>query len=415
MNFKNHEIIIGLAAGARLFVGAFVLASLSGCSSVSSVKHSERNENDGLLYFMPRQDMILTVTIANPEEGGAAESATRLRPASASSEVDDEKDKKPANEDDKDKKGEKKSDEKPKPAPAITKPTLVQSFTGKLGKKTVKAETTSPYPDRGQAYWLQFGANWLGKNTLDIGVSANGLLQSASSKTEPGISAALIGLAKGLAQQKIMGFDGGNDRADPCKADIPGTYTFHVSFEQALSDDRDSSSGPCGLKVIALDMTELGEDVVLDAYQPPSKGNGIYYRQTVPYAVIIANDDGEMVGLLSSPSLSGTYFLPVNATLFAQSSAEFTFQSGIPTKYKQESDGELVGLLKIPADVIAAYFGAIGETLGSLSSNAESESALIQAELDLELAKLRQEQCLAAIEAEDTAAITTSCIAPEPE
>ena len=61
----------------------------------------------------------------------------------------------------------------------------------------------------------------------------------------------------------------------------------------------------------------------------------------------------------------------------------------------------LVSLLNLPADVIGAYFSAVGQVFDSFKSNDTKEATALSESLDLELTKQKYEACIAAIEAKE--------------
>ena len=132
---------------------------------------------------------------------------------------------------------------------------------------------------------------------------------------------------------------------------------------------------------------------------------GIYYRQNEPYLVTVKGSNLSASTIVFSPSQSSTYFLPVSKTFFANNEAEFELEFGVPTKYKQETGSELLSLLKLPADVIGAYFAAVGQVFDNFKAADTSETAALTESLKLELAKRKYEACIQAIKDEKPARI----------
>jgi hypothetical protein len=130
--------------------------------------------------------------------------------------------------------------------------------------------------------------------------------------------------------------------------------------------------------------------------------SGVFYRQNEPYNITVTGNGVKVAKIVFSPSSSPTEFLPASRTFFSNNSAEFTFVDGVPTKYKQDTDGELAALFKLPGDVLSAYFSAIGSIFDSFKSNDTKQSDALSASLSLELQKQKVNACLAAIKANDT-------------
>jgi hypothetical protein len=376
---------------------------------VSTRHEASSDSREGLLYYLPKQDIILTVTVA--KENAAGGGGQEPKPGRTSSAAGDggagggqsENDGGEEESGDQD----KKKPSTPAPQPTSTNP----SFSGTSGQYTVHVTTTPPYPDLSQPYWLSFGTNWLGKNSMDISISTTGLLQSSKSATEPGISDALIALARAAALPRAL--TSKSPEKDRCAEGVAGTYVYRIAVlkQVAQGEAAQGQVAPlyCGFSV---KLEAIGEaNNMPDEHFPDKQEHGVYYRQAIPYIVTVDRNDMHAAGILSSPSQSGRYFLPVKSTLFAKNSAEFGFKDGMPTLYKQEADGEVVGFLKLPADIIGAYFGAVGELFTSLLNEPAGEAALIQAQTDLELVRFRQERCLAAIGENDPDAIAATCSA----
>lgn len=129
--------------------------------------------------------------------------------------------------------------------------------------------------------------------------------------------------------------------------------------------------------------------------------SGVFYRQNEPYVMTATGQGFNEAAVVYSPSNAETLFLPVAKTFFANNEADFSFRDGVPTKYKQETEGEAVALLKLPAEVIAAYFKAVGGVFDSFKSNDQKEAAALNASVALELARQKYAACVDAIEQGD--------------
>jgi hypothetical protein len=102
-----------------------------------------------------------------------------------------------------------------------------------------------------------------------------------------------------------------------------------------------------------------------------------------------------------SPNASNTHFLPISKTLFANNKAEVSLADGMPESWKQDTDGELIGLLKLPADIIGAYFSAVGEMFEGFSSADEKQVEAITQDLKLQLARQKYQACTLAIQSDN--------------
>ena len=90
-------------------------------------------------------------------------------------------------------------------------------------------------------------------------------------------------------------------------------------------------------------------------------------------------------------------FWLVNDSSASSNEADFGFVDGMPTKYDQEVDGELVALFKLPAEVIGAYFGAVGKLFDNFKARDTKEAEVLAAATKADLAKKKYDACLDAI------------------
>lgn len=303
---------------------AFTTLGLASCSSIKTVESPSSKDTDGLTYFMPKKDFIVTVTI-------------------------------------KDKKADK-----------------------------VALGTTASYPDLSKQYLLRHGGNAFGKNTLDVGISESGLLTSTKSTTQSNVTDAFKNLATSLGQIKTFGFQESLESSAACTTNGDHTFVFKAS----------GSYKACDISiVIAKQVDDSG--IASHSKDGSTEHSGIFYRQNIPYLATASGGGLNVAAIVFSPSESKAHFLPVSRTFFSNNQADFGFVDGVPTKYKQETEGEAVALLKLPADILGAYFGAIGSVFDSFKSNDTKEAAALADSLRLELAKKKYDACIAAIKAND--------------
>lgn len=148
---------------------------------------------------------------------------------------------------------------------------------------------------------------------------------------------------------------------------------------------------------------------------PAPSGAGYYYRQARPYRVRVcpyksgskncASREMVLDVVLNSPTGAPIHFIPVSKALFADNDSQVTFSDGMLTQYKEVKGSELLGLTSIPADVIAAYFKAAGGLFDFLEDKNTSDVEQVNGQLALKLAKMRYDACLVAINNKDEPAI----------
>lgn len=279
------------------------------------------------------------------------------------------------------------------PMRAIAITVTVGDAADELTPSVAAGET---YPDMSTRYVLKFNRNLVGKNKLTVGINEKGLLTSANAETTSQVSEAMQSLAASAGA--IKGLEAG----EACK---PKT-TYATVYRP------ESARNPKSLCGLSIQVTRLAPDTAAtSARTEASSSDGIFYRQAEPYLVQIGGDGKPMQSFITySPSKAPTAFLPVGHSLFATTNkATFAFTEGMPTSYEQDLDGEAPALLKLPADVLGAYFQAVGKTFGDRKTDMDNERQLLDARNQLALAKLKAEACREAVVAKDQAKIEAAC------
>lgn len=195
------------------------------------------------------------------------------------------------------------------------------------------------------------------------------------------------------------------------KCDTEGVYTYVYPLPALKGGESGWSGGRmtchvCGdeveLSIRRLwDWDEAGAKA--DAADSVSGArSGLFYRQELPYLVsarsTVKGNSLRRAKIVGSPSASPTRFLPIERTLFATNLAEITFTDGVPSKYQQDTDGEATALLVLPAAILKAYFAAIGAVFAGRSGNDEAQTSALKSEYELKLTKLKLRTCLAAVQ-----------------
>ena len=231
---------------------------------------------------------------------------------------------------------------------------------------------------------LNYSTNLIGTNALDVTVNEKGLLGAVVSETTVKLNEVL---------QEIAKFAPSARTTQPAIAACPrGTYQRLIPAEDKKKDSL------CGYEISVTRLDTRPSAAEDPTFYSDSGRSGIYYRQQLPYRVEItppltANNTRQdrRDFLVFSPSESPVYFLPVKRTLFSNNKADFAFTEGVPTMYNQSTDGELIGLLKLPANVIGAYFGAIGEIFTYKKKAVDSQQQYLdsQAKMAVEIVKFQ--------------------------
>ena len=280
----------------------------------------------------------------------------------------------------------------------------------------IDLDTTEAYPDLSKRYVLKHQGSLVSKNDLHIGITENGLLTSSKSTTTSKINEAFKSLAASapvITRNKTV-----IQPTEPLKCKVPGIYTF--LYEIPDSEDKETLGAPCGIGIDIKKLTSKAPlELIFKAHLEGTKNtkigsaghiifkapySGIFYRQNEPYKV---SASGKVINgfnvqkIIFSPSNSKTSLLPVKKTLFSDNVADFGLEDGVPTKYNQDVDAELVALLKLPADIFTSYFAAIGTTFEAFKKQETDEAALLNASLALELVKYKHAACIEAIKSKN--------------
>jgi hypothetical protein len=274
-----------------------------------------------------------------------------------------------------------------------------------VAKTSVTIESSAAYPDLSLPFVLNFNRNFIGKNEIKVGVGESGLLTSAKSTTTSGISDVLKNLAASIGAANAM--------VEPANKDDCPVGTFSYLLEPASGAIEKEL--PCGLKLTIRPARKplgpKGMPLAGDDTPKGRQGTGIFYRQEEPYLVQVAGGSGvhqvNVAAIKYSPSRAATRFLPIARTVFASNQAEFGFTDGMPTKYDQNADGELIGLLKLPADVVGSYFEAAGKVFTGFKQRDDNEAAALVAETQLEMAKVKFAACVKALQNKDDQLVRT--------
>lgn len=272
----------------------------------------------------------------------------------------------------------------------------------KVVTTTVTIASTAAFPDLEQPYSLNFNRNLVGRNAMNVGVSSLGLLSSAKSTSTSGLTDALKNLAESAGMLASPGMAAAPAVPPPC---ADGTHTFLYTV------DGGPKSNACDLK-ITIDRLSSATALPAGANVPgnPTAADGskagVFYRQEQAFKVTAEGAGIKVTTVVLSPSLSPTRFLPIAGSLFASAEADFGFVDGMPTKYDQNADGELIALLKLPADVIGAYFGAVGRLFDAFKARDGKEIEMLAASTKAELARKKFDACLEAIKSKNDALVT---------
>lgn len=266
----------------------------------------------------------------------------------------------------------------------------------KDGNEVLSATPTAMLADTSQRYVARYQRSQVTRNTLELSVTPSGLLNSEQKgEAQSNVASILSALAE-VSAMKAFGL-----AEKPCKNQ--GTYRIFV--DPAVT--RESSL--CGLTIT---IDPLGGE-----YKPSSRDtlptnshgdrqHGIFYRQAQPFKV---SASGNSVFVAVVTRKSPVNFLPIPRSLLANSSWSFTFANGVPTEYKPSTDSELLGLVKLPATVIASYSTALTAGFTRRTNEMTAESNWQAAYMRYAIAEQKFEACKAAVATGEESAIAEKC------
>lgn len=282
---------------------------------------------------------------------------------------------------------------------------IVVTLVVEGGERKISVEPGGVYADQSAEYVLRYHRNMVGKNDLKLTVTNQGLLQTSAAVTTSSLTDALKNLASAVAWTGPLPMMAPAPPALPCAAD--GTYTYNIPIVTPLPAN--ACPAFCGLTCNITRLSSPGGGY--SKAQAKNKGSspGIYYRQAIPYLVTVSDGAQTVPVLTSSPTDAPVRFAPISRALFTNSNSTVTLQDGMLTGYNQEADGELVALFKLPADVIGAYFAAVGNMLTSRNTALQNEKTYLETIRLLEQQRKTTDDCLKALADKDDDQIAKLC------
>lgn len=112
-----------------------------------------------------------------------------------------------------------------------------------------------------------------------------------------------------------------------------------------------------------------------------------------------ANNQIVTSAIAFSPDLSPIAFVPVTRTLFSDNHTNITLSRGTVTSVDEQSDGELIALTELPADFISAYAGALGQLFSAFGTDNQSKATLLADKNALAVASMKHQACSLALKA----------------
>ncbi len=296
----------------------------------------------------------------------------------------------------------------------------ITTTVDKDGVIDVVSEASAAIPDMSTRYVATFSKNLAGKNDLQIGIAANGLLTSSTSTTTSQVSDILKSVAQfagNIARSADLP-DPALQRPVDCP--VKSTFVEHFPIQQSSI-----VQAKCGVTVQITDLNDKwlpagSERATLSSgarVTDVSEGAGVYYRQTMPIRVTVSHAVNANApaakqsksAILLVPNPHAVEFLPIERTLFANNSATITFDDGIPKSFAQNADSELLAIAKLPGDVVASYFTGVGAAFTNRKALLTNEIDLLKTLDSLSAQRVKTALCQKAIVDNVAADIKTYC------
>jgi len=276
----------------------------------------------------------------------------------------------------------------------LPKKDFVVTVTVTKGQPTaIDFALTPAYPDTSRPFVLKYPSNWIGTNVANVEIDENGLLKSSKATVTSGVSDILTSVAS------IVGTVGVVSVAPVDKPCVDAAHTFVVRSVDDLKEKF------CGVTVSIEALSPYPKGAFVTPNADDESYAGLFYRQAKPF-LLRASGPLNAAKILLAPRDGDVRFLPIARTLFAKNDIDMTFVDGMPTKYDDTRDGEVVALLKLPAAIMTAYFNAVGAVFDSFKTRDDKDSDAIAARLKLELEKSKLDACVQAIRNHDDATST---------
>lgn len=332
----------------RIFNSVLVALILSSCSSIKSIESPkvDSGNGDGLTYFMPKKDFLITITIKDKKVTEVALGTTAAYPD-------------------------------------LSKQYVLRHDGNFFGKNT-----------------LDVGVNKTGLLSSTKSTTVSNVTDAFKNL------ATAAGELSSILTPMVIAPNGENDDS---KCTTDGEHTFIFNYKNppetkticGVQIDIKKVTSSISCATTDKDCNKGNENILSHSKTKNKEYSGIFYRRSEPYLITTVNEGINVAAIVFSPSQSATHFLPVSKTFFSNNEADFAFVDGMLTKYKQETEGEAVALFKLPADILSSYFSAIGSIFDSFKTTDQKEAEALAESLKLELAKKKYDACITAIKAGD--------------
>lgn len=315
----------------------------------------------------------------------------------------------------------------------LPKKQIKVTYTRKPGDSNACLEsfslaTTPPMPDtEAGGFVATIPVNQVGTNKSYIEVSSRGLLQSAKAETTSDLEE-IIGDA--ISAPVVLPLQI-TDAVTGCSAvsivrliDVPmvvsSSCTSDTICVSTLGTNRHKvyvQNSPANVAAEVVSPSRLVNAPFNVSNALNDDNAGLFYRVELPYTVTILHNVGttssqeqpKPTPVLWLPNESPVGFAPVSRSLFGDRKTTLTFSDGSLTKYDTDYSGDVLSIVRLPITIIGAVSTAIGKVATARQANAQAEIDLMDKALTLEKARIRYENCSAALAADDDERVDEYC------
>lgn len=262
-------------------------------------------------------------------------------------------------------------------------------------------------------YIAQFRRNHVGTNEFEVKANADGLLSGEiSGSTTGNLGDAIKALASTAGGFRALN----TPDADKCKQ--KGTYKWVFGLTSDTMPTAALRDCKLAIVVSGLDGKVYSNDQNKREWSGTDggkAGTGFFYRQRLPVVVTVkyTPTGGAQQDFVFYESIVGkhspTEYLPVPRTLFATSHWKLTFDNGVPTVYDIDAGGDLIGVFKLPAEVLVAYSDAVAAGFTKKKTSLANEIAYLEELNKLALQQSKNEACRVALQTRDDDKIKAAC------
>lgn len=286
-----------------------------------------------------------------------------------------------------------RKDEKAASQKALAKDTKeLAAFTAspKPFKDTISMSVSDPYPDSDNRLRAILNENYITNETIEIKTTADGLLSGGASKSEGQLDeiivstvSAINALTGGFSKSSKFSFESFDTPPGGARCTVvpkPEIFTFIIN----LDDSNWASNLATSLaKTSFCYNVELKTSVNKKTLNSTKPYDGLVYPQKKQFRFDITNrQDDSFVETLHVTAIDPTTFsyISLDKGFFVTNEYEYEFTNGMLTRYKATKPNEIVEILSIPVDVAKAIISIPAEILQLKIDYSSKEEAYLKAQ-----------------------------------